>query len=309
MTMIPPRLSKVDIHLIYVFCVVAEAGSFAGAQAILNTSPSTISRQISDLEQRLGAVLCRRGRSGFMLTEFGERVLGAARELFDSLEQFDHSVAGRSNSLAGKLSIGVIDNWISNAKAPIVRTLSSFHEQAPKVEIDLHSMAPDGIEYSLLDSRIDIGIGVFHQPKKGLEYKTVSREFMDLFCSRAHPLFTADRPEQVNRLLEASNLVHRAYLTEKKVAPIASRTRSTSQAHQVEGVAMLVLTGKFIGYLPESYAMLWVQEGKMRSVASRKFCLPTDIQLVVKRGQYQSRALQLFVRLLEQEAGNLSSMA
>lgn len=307
--MLPPRLSKVDIHLLYVFCVVAEAQSFAGAQAILNTSPSTISRQISDLENRLGAVLCRRGRSGFMLTEFGQRVLGAARELFDSLQQFDNSVAGRKNTLAGKLSIGVIDNWISNAKAPIVSTLSSFHELAPNVEIDLHSMAPDGIEYSLLDSRIDVGIGVFHQPKKGLEYKTVSREFMDLFCGTAHPLFTADRLDKVNRLLADANLVHRAYLTEKKVAPIASRTRSTSQAHQVEGVAMLILTGKFIGYLPESYAMLWVREGKMKSVASKKFCLATDIQLVVKRGQHQSRASELFVRLLEQEAGGLSSVS
>lgn len=305
--MLPPRLSKVDIHLIYVFSVVAEAGSFAGAQAILNISPSTISRQISDLEKRLGAVLCRRGRSGFMLTEFGQRVVGAARELFDSLEQFDNTVTGRNNTLTGKLSIAVIDNWVSNAKAPIVSTLSSFHEQAPNVEIDIHSMASDGIEYSLLDGRIDVGIGVFHQPKRGLEYKTISREHMDLFCGSTHPLFTANRLEQVYGLLEESNLVHRAYLTEKNVAPIALKTRSTSQAHQVEGVAMLVLTGKFIGYLPESYAMPWVQEGKMKSVASRKFCLPTDIRLVVKRGQYQTRASELFVKVLEQESGDLTS--
>ena len=80
--MLPPRLSKVDIHLIYVFSVVAEARSFAAAQAVLNTSPSTISRQVSDLENRLGEVLCRRGRGGFMLTEFGQQVVSAAHELF-----------------------------------------------------------------------------------------------------------------------------------------------------------------------------------------------------------------------------------
>ena len=225
---------------------------------------------------------------------------------FHSLEQFDNAVAGRKNVLTGKLSIGVIENWISNAMAPIVSTLSAFHEQAPDVEIDIHSMAPDGIERSLLDGRIDVGIGVFHQPKKGLEYKVVSREYMDLFCGRSHPLFSAQNMEQVDALLQQSNLVQRAYLTEEKVAPIASKTRSTSQAHQVEGVAMLVLTGKFIGYLPESYAMLWVREDRMKSVASRKFCHPTDIQLVIRRGQHQTRASELFIKVLKQESDNVT---
>lgn len=306
--MLPPRLSKVDIHLLYVFAVVAEARSFAAAQAVLNTSPSTISRQISDLEKRLGAVLCQRGRSGFRLTGFGQRVVDAAGELFGSLEQFDNAVAGRKANLAGKLSIGVIDNWITNAQAPIIGTLSKFHDRAPNVEIDIHSMAPDNIEYSLLEGRIDIGIGVFHQPKMGLIYKIISREHMDLFCGKSHPLFREKDRDKTEVLIAQSNMVRRAYLNEEEIAPIALKTRSTSQAHQVEGVAMLILTGKFIGYLPESFAMLWVQEGRMKSVASRNYSLPTDIQLVTKRGQYQTRASELFIKVLEQESDKLNGV-
>ena len=133
--MLPPRLTKVDLHLLYVFAVVAEARSFAAAQAVLNTSPSTISRQISDLESRLGAVLCQRGRSGFRLTGFGQRVVDATSELFSSLEQFNNAVTGRKLNLSGKLSIGVIDNWVSNAQAPIVGTLSKFHERAKNISV------------------------------------------------------------------------------------------------------------------------------------------------------------------------------
>ncbi|WP_108881899.1 LysR substrate-binding domain-containing protein [Anderseniella sp. Alg231-50] len=306
--MLPPRLSKVDIHLLYVFAIVAEARGLAAAQAILNTSPSTISRQVSDLEKRLGGVLCQRGRGGFVLTDFGQRIVSAANELFDSLEQFNNVVTGRKNALVGKISIGVIDNWISNAEAPIVSTLSKFHEQAPDVEIDIHSLAPDGIEYSLLDGRLDIGIGVFHKPKKGLSYKTISRENVDLFCGKDHPLFAVERLDQVNRLVGNANLVSRAYLAEEKVAPVALKTRSTSQAHQVEGVAMLILTGKFIGYLPESYASPWVREGKMKSVASRHFCLPTDIQLVTRKGKHQTRVSELFRHALELESTRLAGV-
>lgn len=300
--MLPPRVSKADIHLLYVFAIVAEARSFAAAQAILNTSPSTISRQVSDLEKRLGGTLCVRGRAGFALTEFGQRVVSAAHDLFGSLEQFDTDISGRKNALIGKLSIGVIDNWISNAKAPIVDTLSRFHDQAPNVEIDIHSMAPDALEYSLLDGRLDIGIGVFHKPKMGLNYKTISRENVDLFCGEGHPLFLVEENDQVEKLVRKANLVRRAYLTEEKVAPIALKTRSTSQAHQVEGVAMLILTGKFVGYLPESYALPWVRQGKMGSVASRRFSLPTDIQLAVQKGKHRTRVSELFINLLEPQS-------
>ena len=300
--MLPPRVSKADIHLLYVFTTVVEARSFSAAQAILNTSPSTISRQISDLENRLGGVLCKRGRAGFSVTEFGERVVSAARELFGSLEQFDTAIKGEKKTLVGKLSVGVIDNWISNAKAPIVATLSHFHDQAPEVEIDIHSMAPDALEYSLLDGRLDVGIGVFHKLKKGLNYTIISREYVDLYCGAGHPLFFDLSEDRLQTALPDANLVRRAYLTEEKVAPIALKTRSTSQAHQVEGVAMLILTGKFIGYLPQSYASAWVREGKMKSVADQRFALPTDIQLATKSGGYSSRVLERFISILELES-------
>lgn len=300
--MLPPRLSKVDIHLLYVFSVVAEARSFAAAQTVLNTAPSTISRQISDLEERLGNTLCLRGRGGFRLTGFGLRVLEASRELFQSLENFNVSVAGKVKTLTGKISIGVIDNWIFNAHAPIVSTLSHFQEQAPDVEIDLHSMAPDNIEYSILEGRIDLGIGVFHDHKNGLDYQTLSEEDVDLFCGRGNPLFSASDIKSATNLLEEANLVRRAYLTEEKVSPIAGKLKSTSQAHQVEGVAMMILTGKYIGYLPETYASYWVQEGRMKSVGSRNFHLSTSIQLATKKSRYQTRASELFMRILEAES-------
>ena len=50
---------------------VAQCGGFAAAQVALNVGQSTISRQIGDLEERLGMRLCQRGRAGFRLTDKG----------------------------------------------------------------------------------------------------------------------------------------------------------------------------------------------------------------------------------------------
>ena len=56
------QLADVDIRLLRIFRVVAEAGGVSAAELELNIGRSTISRHLKDLETRLGVTLCRRGR-------------------------------------------------------------------------------------------------------------------------------------------------------------------------------------------------------------------------------------------------------
>ncbi len=55
-------------------------------------------------------------------------------------------------------------------------------------------------------------------------------------------------------------------LPEEKVAPKTGGFDSTAFVHRIEGVAFLILSGKFIGYLPVHYAAGWVDAGCMRSI-------------------------------------------
>lgn len=64
-------LSGLDFKLLKVFKAVVEAGGFSAAQNELNVGLAAISKQISDLEIRIGMRLCTRGREGFCLTEEG----------------------------------------------------------------------------------------------------------------------------------------------------------------------------------------------------------------------------------------------
>ena len=56
------QVGDVDLRLLRVFKAVADCGGMAAAELELNIAMSTISRHVKDLEQRLGLVLCRRGR-------------------------------------------------------------------------------------------------------------------------------------------------------------------------------------------------------------------------------------------------------
>ncbi|MBE1284417.1 MAG: LysR family transcriptional regulator [Rhodobacteraceae bacterium] len=301
-----PSLSKADLHLLHVFCAVVEARGFSAAQITLNVSASTISRQISDLETRLGMRLCQRGRKGFRLTDKGEIVYAASHKLFAALDQFGETVDGTRGKLVGRLSVAAIDNWVFNNEAPIMGALGEFVRIAPDVAIDVHSLAPDDIEMAVQDGQIAIGVGVFHKHKPGLIYESLGFERIGLYCARGHPLFTAETPEDVETRLKQSNFCKRAYLNEDLVAPVSRGLRSNASAHQIEGVAMLVLTGEYIGYLPESFADIWVREGRMRSVGDGMHDLASEIKLVRKRGEEPNLVTKTFIQLIR-EAGKQGS--
>lgn len=293
-----PNLSKADLHLLYVYVTVVEARGFSAAQIELNVSSSTISRQISDLEIRLGVKLCSRGRAGFSLTDKGELVYREAQRLFASVREFGEAIDGSRGTLVGNLSIAVIDNWVFNDLSPFSLALQKFVDLAPDVTLELHSTAPDDIEIAVQDARVSLGIGVFHRHKPGLTYQPIGFEEMCLYCANTHPLFNAKGDAQIKEILKNSNYAKRAYLRERKVAPISRGMKSSAHAHQIEGIAYLILTGKYIGYLPEQFANVWVRDGRMKKVGSGAFDQSTEIKLVKKRGMEPSLVARTFEKLL-----------
>ncbi len=293
-----PRLHKADLHMLAVFMTVAECGGFAPAQVALNVGQSTISRQIGDLERRLGMRLCQRGRAGFRLTDKGRIVYEACQHLATALESFRATVGALRGELIGELSIAVIDNWATDSGYPMADVLRAFRSKARQVHVHFHTLAPDEIERAVLENRVNLGIGVFHQHRPGLAYEALYDDPVELYCGKDHALF--DRaPEGIDSDdLQAADLVHRAYLSERQVAPLTGDLPSTAAARQIEGVAFLILSGWHIGYLPVSYAERWVESGQMRSLLPETYRLNTKIELVTRRGVALTLVSQTFADTL-----------
>lgn len=295
------KLSKTDLHHLSVFVTVTEAGGFSAAQVTLNVATSTISRQISELETRLNLRLCQRGRSGFRLTDQGQTVYKAAKQLFAALDNFRGTIDASRGRLTGQLSLAIIENWVADDRAPLASVLAEFKSQAPEVGIDIYSLAPDDIELAVFDGRADVGIGVFHQHRPGLIYDAMGDDPVELYCGKGHPLFERVGRGLTARDLNAAELVRRAYLSEEQVAPKTAHLASNAAAHQVEGVAFMILSGKYLGYLPVHYAARWVKEDRMRSLLPRRLRLNTKIEVVTKRGGAVSAVSQAFLEVLRRQ--------
>jgi DNA-binding transcriptional LysR family regulator len=148
---IPPNLNDIELRLLRVFCAVVEAGGFSAAQSELNIRQSTISTHMGELEARLNVRLCRRGRSGFALTQHGEAVYDACQALFAALDDFRARVGEVRNRIVGSLNIGMLDNTITDPNNRLSAAIANLKKTGPLVQIHLVVTSPSEIARAIID--------------------------------------------------------------------------------------------------------------------------------------------------------------
>lgn len=96
-------------HLRY-FWTVAKSGSIARASEQLHVTPQSISGQLSELQEALGAELFQRAGRGLMLTDAGRRILGYAEEIFALGDELLEAVRDQETRASLPFRIGVADS-------------------------------------------------------------------------------------------------------------------------------------------------------------------------------------------------------
>lgn len=186
-------LSNYDIRHLGTFLAVVEYGGVSAAAYRLGASLSTVSRDLSALEKRLGLELCRRGRSGFALTPQGEDVHRAATQLFSDLQSFEQSVQSARQTLGGTFNLGVIDNVVTNPDAGIVAALSEMHRMFPDMLISVSVHTDSLIDVQVRERRIDVGVTGQPEGLEQLEYAPIFVERHRLYMAQQSPYLDAAR--------------------------------------------------------------------------------------------------------------------
>lgn len=94
------------------FAGIVEAGSFTGASRQMNVAQSALSRQMRELEQRIGVQLLNRNHGGATLTDAGQRLYSRVHAILELVETAQNEArSGASGNPAGivrvALSVGV----------------------------------------------------------------------------------------------------------------------------------------------------------------------------------------------------------
>jgi DNA-binding transcriptional LysR family regulator len=277
------RLSDIDLRLLRIYRTVVEAGGFAAAEVELNISRAAISMAMSDLETRLGLRLCQRGRAGFSVTDAGQQVYEAILQLFTSIEGFRTRVNALHDQLKGDLNIGIADNLVTLPHMKITNALRQLKLKASDIGINISMMPPNEIEKAVLDGRLNVGAIPRLRQMSELEYIPLYTEESRLYCSHHHPLFAQADQQDVIPLVPNYDAVAPAYAQTALTKVQYQTLKTTSTATDREGVAFLIMTGCFIGFLPTHYADQWVQQDRMKALSADHFRYTTDYVVIHKK--------------------------
>lgn len=297
---LPGQIGDADLRLLRVFKAVADCGGLAAAERELGIALSTISRHLKDLEQRLGLTLARRGRAGFALTPEGEQLHAAATQLLGATDAFRGQLHEIHRRLGGDLHLAVFEKTASNPAARIAEAVAAFQTRAPQATLHMHVGTIAMIERGVIDGSFQLGVVPEHRRSDSLDYTPLFGETMYLYAGRSHPWFAAQRKPPGWDALRREALVGLGYQSPNLMLTHARRLERRATASDQEAVATLVLSGRYLGFLPDHYAEPFVRAGRLRAVSPQLLNYACQFSVVQRRSPAPSRLAAAFHEALVQ---------
>ncbi|KAB0545036.1 LysR family transcriptional regulator [Kerstersia gyiorum] len=294
------QVTDFDLRMLLVFRTVAEYGGFAAAESALGITRSAISQHMSDLEKRLGMRLCQRGRAGFALTDQGREILRASEALLASIEDFRREVNLLHNHLRGELNLGLMNNLVTQTRTRITNTLRDLRRQSDGIRINISMSTPGDIERGLLDGRLHIGALPDITPLSGLEYLPLYDEISLLYCSHLHPLAQTGGQATLAQIQQAGTVAP-GYRMTAEALRLHQDLNCVARATDREGIAFLILTGEYIGFLPCHYAATWVEKGLMVALQPERMQFTVPLAIATRKGRRSNLLVEHFLTTLSND--------
>ncbi|MGC1450537.1 MAG: LysR family transcriptional regulator [Candidatus Sulfotelmatobacter sp.] len=295
-------------HLRY-FVAVADARSLTvAAEQTLHTSQPSLSRQIRDLEDEVGAQLLARRARGIELTPAGRAFLEHARVVLSQVETATEAARRVAHPAKPCFAMGFLTGheliWMPEA-------LQILRDELPNIDVMVSSQYSPLLADGLLKGKID---AAFLRRERGvpeLAYRVLVKEPLMVVLPSDHRLAAL-------KSIGAKDLEGEKFVTVSKTAPVLrvvidnyfkrfgiGITPAHEADHLAMGMSLIASTGG-VGLLP-AYAQNFLPS----SVTSRplKGVVPTIDLALGYRKSNQSPILKLLLSRLDELVARVSKKA
>lgn len=291
-------IADIDLRLLRVFKAVADAGGFMNAQDRLGINQPAISSHIANLEERIGARLCNRGRGGFSLTAVGREVLTEAELLFTQIDASSKKLSAVGKKAKLMARVGVVDGMLTDPGNPLTKcireTRAAFRDMRVRVGVYDHL---DCIA-ELRAKRLDICLVGIEDPDvlpADLDKQHLFDERAGFYCAPDHPCAQAqDESERLLQLrsarISAHSFVHNPVDDDLDV--ILSDENVELAQRTVESTLYLALSGTHVGLIPDHIAAPWVSQGELIPIAEERFHVISAFHALRLHGPKPHKALE-----------------
>ncbi len=193
-----------SLSAVRIFTQVVEAGSFSAAGRGLGLAPSSVSRQIADLEDELGARLFHRTTRRLSLTEAGQVFYARAGKILVDLEEAKLAVAQPGGAPSGVLRLTVPG---SLGRLHLVPAIADFQQGHPAVKVGL--VVTDRL-VDLVEEGFDLAIRVGRQRDSSLVARRIGTS-RRLVCAAPSYLAKVGTPQKPADLVRHDCLTFRSH--------------------------------------------------------------------------------------------------
>jgi len=160
-------------------------GTMRAASENLNVAPSSISRQIAQLEEELGVTLIERNRTPLKLTEAGELALRYYREFTTQQEAFISQVGDLKRLKGGTVKLAVGEALIGD---PLQSVLGQFMSEYPEIRVFVRTAGTADVVSLVLEDEAHMGMVFQPEPDAKIRVRASSDQPLKAIVSPKHPL-------------------------------------------------------------------------------------------------------------------------
>ncbi|WP_293265709.1 LysR family transcriptional regulator [Neptunomonas sp.] len=252
------------LRALQLFIRLADLGSFTRVAEQTNTSKSMISKEISRLEDSLGARLLHRSTRNVQLTHVGVGYLQRAREILEKLDEADNFVQDLQQNPRGKLKInapmalGIID---------LSTLFADFMQAYPDIELDIHlgdesvDLVEQGFDLGFRASSLPIDTNYVGRPLTCFKYRVcVGSEYL-----KNHPAINLPQD------LKEHNCFVYSYFQGKNVWPIEDgiAIKGTLRVNSTVFMMEAIKRNQGIGLIPDFVCREALEKGEVIEVLEK----------------------------------------
>lgn len=234
------------LRAIRLFVRLADLGSFTRVAEQTNTSKSMISKEISRLEDALGARLLHRSTRNVQLTHTGQGYLQRAREILDKVDDADHFVQDLQQHPRGKLKINAP---MALGITDLATLFADFMRAYPDIELDIH-LGDESVD--LVEQGFDLGFRISSRPIDSNYVGRPLHHFKYRVC--VGPEYFNEHPAiHLPQDLKEHNCFIYSYFQGKNIWPIEDgvAVQGTLRVNSTIFMMEAIKRGQGVGFIPD----------------------------------------------------------
>lgn len=190
-----------DLNKIRTFVCVAEERSFTVAARKLHMTPSAVSKQITDLEAKLGLTLLNRSTRGVALTDAGAKLFEQSAQALEDLTAAVTAARELQGAPQGVLRLHVVTGFAQWVLAPM---LPRFIAKYPTLSLEVSTATPAD---SLVKARADLVVSGKTFPDPGVAYRDLG-PVPYVVCASPEYFQRHGKPKRPEDLVNHNCLIH-----------------------------------------------------------------------------------------------------